>query len=31
LLFGEQPEARRAALDADQDWRRRLIGTIPDA
>ena len=31
FLFGEQPEARRAALDADQGWRRRLIGIIPDA
>ena len=28
LLFGEGPEARRAVLDADQDWQRRLVGVI---
>jgi tRNA threonylcarbamoyladenosine biosynthesis protein TsaE len=31
FLFGERPETRRAALDAGQDWRRRLIGIIPGA
>ena len=31
LLFGEQPEVRRAALDAAQGWLRRLTGIIPDA
>jgi hypothetical protein len=31
LLFGEQPEARHAALDAAQGWLRRLTGIIPYA
>jgi tRNA threonylcarbamoyladenosine biosynthesis protein TsaE len=31
LLFGERSEARRAVLDAGQDWQRRLIGIIPGA
>lgn len=31
LLFGEGPEARRAVIDADQDWQRRLLGVIPGA
>jgi tRNA threonylcarbamoyladenosine biosynthesis protein TsaE len=31
LLFGDRTEARRAVLDADEDWQRRLIGVIPGA
>jgi tRNA threonylcarbamoyladenosine biosynthesis protein TsaE len=29
LLFGDRPEARRAVLDADEDWQRRLVGILP--
>jgi tRNA threonylcarbamoyladenosine biosynthesis protein TsaE len=31
LLFGDRSAARRAALDAGQDWQRRLIGIVPGA
>jgi tRNA threonylcarbamoyladenosine biosynthesis protein TsaE len=31
FLFCERPAARRALLDAGQDWQRRLIGIIPRA
>jgi tRNA threonylcarbamoyladenosine biosynthesis protein TsaE len=31
LLFGERAAARRAVLDAGQDWQRRLIGIVPGA
>ena len=31
LLFGDRLGARRAALDADQGWRRRLVGIMPGA
>jgi tRNA threonylcarbamoyladenosine biosynthesis protein TsaE len=31
FLFGERPAARRAVLDAGQDWQRRLIGIVPGA
>jgi tRNA threonylcarbamoyladenosine biosynthesis protein TsaE len=31
LLFGDGPEARRAVLEADEDWQRRLLGIFPGA
>ncbi len=31
FLFGDRSEARRAVLDAGEDWQRRLIGIIPGA
>jgi tRNA threonylcarbamoyladenosine biosynthesis protein TsaE len=31
FLFGDQPEVRRAVLDAGEDWQKRLAGIATDA
>ena len=31
FLFGDQPEARRAVLDAGEDWQARLAKILADA
>jgi tRNA threonylcarbamoyladenosine biosynthesis protein TsaE len=31
LLFGDEPEERRAVLDTGEGWQRRLIGVTPGA
>ena len=31
FLFGDQPEARRAALDAGESWQKRLAGIVAHA